>query len=453
MVFIRRRYYFWLFRAYLKKWKRSILLSILFGSLIFIGIFTLLQFQIIPKLEKRVYRIAYSGTYKTHTLPIEILKQLGTGLTAMNSDGKIEPALARSWDIKDNGKEYVFYLSQNVYFHTGEKLTAYNLPLEFAEVKKTALSEYVISYKLSNPYAPFLATVSRPILQKGLIGTGTYKLQHIDVDRETSFVKSLTIEQITNPSNKQIFTFYPSQEAAKTAFVLGEADAVVGVDNLTIISGKTLAEWKNTKVEKAVDYTKLVSIFYNTTDPILSNKKVRQALNYALPETFTFGERAISPIPPTSEYFSRSPNAGIYDKEIAQSLIVNSRLSEKDLVIQLSVQKAYEEVARIIQGHWKEIGVTTHIRIVDEKPITFQALIHPFVPPLDPDQYTLWHSNQRNNITGYKNVRIDKLLEDGRLTTNVSERSKIYADFQKYLLDDAPASFLYFPYRYTIRKF
>jgi peptide/nickel transport system substrate-binding protein len=72
--------------------------------------------------------------------------------------------------------------------------------------------------------------------------------------------------------------------------------------------------------------------------------------------------------------------------------------------------------------------------------------------PYDPDMYTIWHSGQVNNITHYKNVRIDKLLEDGRQATDENKRIQIYADVQKYLLDDAPAAFLYFPYSYTVSR-
>ncbi len=75
-----------------------------------------------------------------------------------------------------------------------------------------------------------------------------------------------------------------------------------------------------------------------------------------------------------------------------------------------------------------------------------------FYLPRDPDQYTLWHSGQKNNITKYKNLRIDKLLEDGRKTVDLDERKTIYADFQKYLIDDVPAVFLYFPTEYQIKR-
>jgi peptide/nickel transport system substrate-binding protein len=96
--------------------------------------------------------------------------------------------------------------------------------------------------------------------------------------------------------------------------------------------------------------------------------------------------------------------------------------------------------------------VQTTIETTDSIPTTFQLFLGDFTVPKDPDQYVLWHSDQVDNITHYKSLRIDKLLEDGRKTVNVSDRQQIYNDFQKYLVDDAPAAFLYFPYEYTITR-
>jgi len=73
--------------------------------------------------------------------------------------------------------------------------------------------------------------------------------------------------------------------------------------------------------------------------------------------------------------------------------------------------------------------------------------------PADPDQYVYWQSTQENtNISNYSSPKIDKLLEDGRKTLDTDARKKIYADFQFYLVDDAPAIFLYYPKVVTIRR-
>ena len=51
-----------------------------------------------------------------------------------------------------------------------------------------------------------------------------------------------------------------------------------------------------------------------------------------------------------------------------------------------------------------------------------------------------------------KNVRIDKLLEDGRKYINPTDRKKEYLDFQKIMADELPAAFLYYPYGYTVSR-
>jgi peptide/nickel transport system substrate-binding protein len=74
--------------------------------------------------------------------------------------------------------------------------------------------------------------------------------------------------------------------------------------------------------------------------------------------------------------------------------------------------------------------------------------------PADPDQYAFWHSSQvaQNNISNFKSVKIDKVLEDGRNTADRDERQKIYYQFQRIMVDEVPAVFLYYPYSYTIKR-
>ena len=64
-----------------------------------------------------------------------------------------------------------------------------------------------------------------------------------------------------------------------------------------------------------------------------------------------------------------------------------------------------------------------------------------------------WHSTQTaTNITGYANVKIDKLLEDGRQELDPAKRKSIYADFQRYLTEDVPAIFMYYPNSFTVTR-
>lgn len=448
MAFIRRRYYFWLFRAYVKKWRRTIFLSIIVGVVFFFIVTSLLNFYVFPQIQKKVQRIGYWGIYTTKTLPQSVTENISFGLTKVSPQGEILPSAASSWEVKNNGRTYIFHLTHGLKFHDGKALTSENMGLNFRDVSRKDIDKETVQYDLGSSYSPFLAVLSEPIFKKNLIGLGEYEVGKLDLN--AGFVKSLSLTNKSDNTIRKNILFYPTQDALKTAFALGEIDRAGGLSDLHI-KGEDLSIWKNVRVEKNVDYATLVTLFYNTAGSELSNKKLRQALDYAIPESFTEGIRSYSPIPPTSIYFSKSPNYGIAGIAIAKTVLGSSGFDNKH-VLEITTFDEYLGVAKKIQEAWKKVGVKSKIKIVTEIPTDFQVFLYPFKIPKDPDQYELWHSGRLSNITHYKNLRIDKLLEDGRLTSDIERRKSIYADFQKYLIDDAPASFLYFPTDYTISR-
>lgn len=427
--------------------KRTILGSVVVAFLISLALLGLLNFYFRPFIQKTTENVGYAGTYTVQTLPDEILQDVSYGLTKINEKGEVLPAAAESWKV-ENDKTYTFKIKKGVFLHDGEELTTDKLSYNFENVQSKIIDSHTIQYILKDPYSPFLSSVSKPIMTNKLAGVGPYKIQNIELNG--GFIRTILLEEIGEGNKKKKIFFYPTQKALKLAFVLGEVDKIYDVTTLQI-DDINLKDWKNITIDETTNYSMLVSIFYNNNDAILGDKKIRQALNYALPAQVSYGVRAYSPLAPESIYFDTPPNYGISDLEISRTLL--STLQEpvnKPLVI--STTEEYEPVAKDVQKAWKALNIDSKIRIVDTLPSDFQVLLYRFNLPKDPDQYVLWHSDQINNITHYKNLRIDKLLEDGRSITNIDERRRIYSDFQKYLTDDVPASFLYFPKAYTVRK-
>jgi peptide/nickel transport system substrate-binding protein len=111
--------------------------------------------------------------------------------------------------------------------------------------------------------------------------------------------------------------------------------------------------------------------------------------------------------------------------------------------------------AEEIKNAWQSIlGLNTVITMENQIDINnFEAVLSYGSIPHDPDQYLFWHSTQlETNVTKLNNSRIDKLLEEGRLSFNPQERKQIYQDFQKYLLEESPAIFLSYPTKFTITR-
>ncbi|SEH02641.1 peptide/nickel transport system substrate-binding protein [Nonomuraea solani] len=104
-------------------------------------------------------------------------------LVWFDADGTIQPWLADSWKISDDGLKYTFKLRQGVKFHDGAVWNAEALKVNFEHMKDPATKSplaaaYIAPYKdakvvddhtlevrLSSPYAPFL-----DILAQGYLG-------------------------------------------------------------------------------------------------------------------------------------------------------------------------------------------------------------------------------------------------------------------------------------------
>jgi len=450
MIVLRKRLMFWLLKAYFKRWGKNILIYFGVGLFIFLLLNLTVPFFLIHLPFSQKETIGIVGAYTTDSLPPEILGKLSRGLTKTEPDGTVKPDIAEKWKIAPNGKAYAFYLRKNIYFSDGTNLNSSNIGYDFADVAVTRPDKYTIVYQLKDNYSPFLTTVSRPIFKKGYVGVGDYKVKKIQLNG--NFIESIELfsERLRKILSYQLS--YPTFSALKTAFVLGEVSRITNLPDINF-DNTTFDSFKNAKVERKTDHTKLATIFYNTRDKILSSKTLREGLSYAIPDIFSQGERNASPLPYFS-YANQGGNVNQLDLVHAKLLIEKSEMATQGAKLKLTIDylPKYEQTAKTIAGIWKKLDIDTNIQIVDKVPENFQIFLGEINLSSDPDQYTLWHSSQVNNITHYNNVRIDKLLEDGRKELDIQKRILIYTDFQKYLLSDPPASFLFFPYYYEVSK-
>ncbi len=450
---INRRLIIWLIRAYVQKWGKAIFAFFILGLFFFFLLQTFV-FSFISKItseNRETYGLV--GTYSIDSLPLPLLQTVSRGLTTITPDGIAHPDLANTWQIKDSGKTYIFYLKKHLSFTDGTPFTTKQIAVSYANVRIEKLDDYTIAFHLQDSYAPFLVSVSRPLFKNGFVGLGPNVVKNVVLNG--SFIQSLTISPAQNTGSTRVYQFYPTDDALKLALVLGEVSVAQNLSDNSF-QHMSLNAFPNLQLSKTTDYTTLVTLFYNTTDRTLSDPKLREALSYTIPNTFSQGERAYSPLSPLSWAYQNN-NHHTLDYTHAK-LLVEASLGTKTSsypLFTISCLAKYEEIAHIIQASWKKIGLSAKIVVVPTVPpsSSFQIYLGDFHLPQDPDQYTLWHSYQENNITNLnKDVRIDKLLEDGRKIVNQSERVKIYSDFQKYLINDQPATFLYFPYSYTVKR-
>lgn len=439
-MFLKLRYYSRLLLAFLSRFKLIIFLSIILGF----AVFFFAQLIGNSTLTKSKEKIGIVGRYETDNLPHDILELISDGLTMHTADGNVEPNLADVWETPDKGKTWIFKLKDDIYWQDGEEIKSSDLSYSFSDVEIEYTDDKTIVFKLQDPFSPFPSVVSRPTFKKGLLGTDKWKVDNITTSRE--FVQELTI--VDEDKNKIVHKFYPTEEAAKLALKLGEVDEI-----RNIYDQKPFDEWANLTVKENIEENSVVTIFFNTNDKLLSAKSARQGLMYAIDKNVLSNNRAISSINPNSWAYNPQVKKYTFDKERAQELfedIPDEILSEPvKLVTAPPLLSTAEEIAK----YWREAGIETTVQVSSIVPTEYQAFLTILHIPKDPDQYAYWHSTQtQTNISSYKNPRIDKLLEDGRTELQTEDRKKIYLDFQRFLLEDLPAAFLYHPVIYSIKR-
>ena len=244
------------------------------------------------------------------------------GLIKINDDGSFEPWLAESWEIKDEGKTYVFKLREDVYFSDGEKFNAeaaaanFNAILDngdrhtwlesiklMMEVDKSggksveATGEYELTLRLADSYYPFMVElgVTRPfrfISPKsfidgttksgvdGYIGTSSYILDEYVVDEYSIFKVNENYWGEKPDIEEVIVKVIPDSQTRVMALENGEIDLVYGanlIDTATYLKFRDLEGFETQLSDPITSRMMLV----NTTNEILKDVRVRQAIQHA----------------------------------------------------------------------------------------------------------------------------------------------------------------------------
>ncbi|MBI2597038.1 hypothetical protein HYW41_02690 [Candidatus Daviesbacteria bacterium] len=405
--------------------------------------------QIKFKLLSKPYSISigFIGTYQEHDLPAEVTELISQPLVETDENGKVKGKLVIGWDINNDATVFKFKLKDNLRWIDNSEVKSKDIGFAIPGLEQSYPDDKTIQFNLKEPYSPLPSLLTKPVIKRGtMIGMGPYKIAKLEKSRV--FITKIVLKSV-NPQLPVIYVrFYPNEKVGITGFNLGEVQALLGISNPKVFSNNS-----QTKLQQKTDYSKMVTILFQTKNPLLSNRSLRQALAYATPKIDS-EEIANNPYPsflwaynPDSKKYLGNIDLAKSALERAKSSISDEKLKEELI---LTTTPNLEEVGNKVISSWKDLGLDIKLRIESGIPQNFAALLITQSIPKDPDQYFLWHATQtKTNLTGYDSKRTDKDLEDGRKIITLEDRQQKYFDFQKSLLEDAPATFLYFP-KYNI---
>lgn len=437
----------------------------------------------------------------------ELVSLLFDGLTRVGADGRIQPALAESWTVSEDGRTLQFTLRDDAFWHDGTAVTAADVLFTYSLLQQEAfpgspalstlwqsvtinqIDEQTVEFVLAEPYAPFLEATTRGLLPAHIladvpaaelaahpfnqspIGTGPWQVQP---DQTWS---SNRLQLTPNPMDWREgtsipiveFRFFPDETSLLTSLTNGEVTAVSHITPAMLPDTAVLLDVR-LFTAVAPRYTEL--LFNQVGDAATSSLEVRQALAYAL-DRQALVDQVLSgqgilfegPYLPSSwAYNPAQLTAYSYDPITATARLdaAGWTLSEGQTIRQngetlLTIRlltldaEPYLSLAAAIQEQWTAVNVSTTISTTTnlrEALATgqFDVALVDITPTADPDLYDFWSQEamvRGQNYAQWNNRRASEALESARQVWSEAERRPYYDAFLRLFDASLPALTLF----------
>jgi dipeptide transport system substrate-binding protein len=336
----------------------------------------------------------------------------------------IEPSLAESWSVSDDGLEYTFNLRPGVKFHSNDQFTptrdlnaddvvfsfdrqrlednpyfAYvsggaweyfngmSMPSLIKNIVK--VDDMTVKFVLTRPEAPMIANLGMDFasiqskeyadamaaagtpeaLNQAPIGTGAFQFQAYQKDAFIRYTAHEGYFRGKAPIDNLVFAITPDAAVRYQKMKAGECHVMVYPNPADLEAMKADADI-NLMQQEGLNVGYLA---YNTQVAPFDNPKVRKALNMAINKQAIIdavfqeaGKIAINPIPPTIWSYKTDLQDDPYDPEAAKAMLAAEGAEGLKMNIwAMPVQRPYNPNARrmaeVLQADFAKIGVEVEI--------------------------------------------------------------------------------------------
>lgn len=433
-----------------------------------------------------------------------ILVNLYDGLVRFK-DGtlEVEPALAESWEVSEDGQTYTFMLREGVTFHDGTPVDAeavkftfdrmlredhpfystgpFPLAFFFSAVESTeAIDATTVKFTLNEPYAPFLTNLATPtgaivspaaVEQHGAdfgrnpVGAGAFKFA--EWRSNEAVVVEANPDYWDGAPSLQAVVFRPITDAnTRTAEMLAG-----GIDVMVEVPPVSLGQFQSgyTIVEAAGPHVWFLIL--NTKEGPFTDQKVRQAVNYAVNKEAIVNNvlegTATVAASPTPAAFGWAYNPDVepypYDPEKARELLAEAGV-EPGTKLKFLVTEGGSgmldpvAMATAIQADLAAVGLEAEIQTYEWN--TFLGEVNPGLEGKGDMAEMAWMTNDPDtlpfltlrteampdqggfNSGYYSNPEVDELLATARVSTSQEDRAAAYKQMQQIVHNDAPWLFV-----------
>jgi peptide/nickel transport system substrate-binding protein len=401
------------------------------------------------------------------------------------------PGVAEDVEISENGLTYTFMLRHGIRFHDGSTLTAEDVKFSLDRAcnpeTKNPMGAYLKSVdgvkimgsdkvviSLKTPDAIFLKKMAyagwiipknyfEKVGEKGFaehpIGSGPYK-----------FVSRSINEYIELEANEDHWRWVPKiktvihrvvpEDAVRLAMLqTGDADVAIMMPPALFDKINSIRGYKALSHPSGAIYW--VNIDNKYKDSPLKNRKVRQALNYAVNKKGIIdgimkghavqisGVMAPSVIPPDPTLEAYDYNPKLAKKLLADAGYPNG--FKTDFYGPIGRYTLGKEISTFIADNIKAVGIDVELHLWESMkwvtemqkhyyPLTYSEFGNTI---FDPEGKGVWALHTDAFWGFYTNLEVDKLIEESKSIYDEKERIKHWQKIDRALYEDASHIFLY----------
>jgi peptide/nickel transport system substrate-binding protein len=434
----------------------------------------------------------------------DITALIYTGLLTYGPKLEIIPAVAESYNISANGLTYTFKLKKGVKWHDGSELTsadvkfsyetiidpAVNSPRkgDFASIKSIETPDkYTAIFKLSKidgvllskftngyivPKAIYEKVDKTKLKQSDLarkpIGNGPFKFKEWKTAERVELVRFDDFYDGKPGFDNYISDINPSQATAMVKAEKGEVNRVAVPESDVARMSKIASLNVNKYVGNVFD-----CVVWNTNSTFFSDKKVRQAMSYAINKQAIVsgiykgnGKVASGSFVPALPFYNKDAKQYNYDLTTAKKLLDEAGwkmgkdgIREKDgqkfkiIMITNKGNIMREKLLVYVQTALRQVGVAVEPRVLEwntfitkyVEPGKFDGYVGGFTTGLTADHRAFYHSDPKFgslNRGKYKNPEVDKLMEAIVATADVNKQKELAFKIQTIVAEDQPYTFI-----------
>lgn len=432
-------------------------------------------------------------------------KLLFNGLLRYDTEGNLVPDLAESYSVASDNKTYTIKLRRDVKWQDGQPFTSDDVVYTIKTIQNpstrstqftgwqgievTSPNKYEVRMVLPAPLAPFAGSLTLPIVPEHLladiapdklrsasfnnepVGTGPFVVQIL---RDVSGQKQLELKRNDDyfrgkpKLDRFILRTFSSDDDMRDSLHSREITAAVDLDSKGLAD---LSSDNSIRIYNIPLYSGVYG-FFNNTNSILSDQKVRSALvqstnRKSILKIFDARFPPLkTPLLPTqlgfNSAYSQTTNYVEADRLLNEAGWIkqpNGPRVKGGVPLELNIKTVDSpdqvKVVFELQKQWAKMGVSikTQVLTADQLAQTalathdYDILVYGISIDHDPDVYAYWHSSQAkpgaNNFSEWKSSRADTSLEVARGRLDPVLRSARYQTFQDEWLKGAPAVALY----------